>query len=301
VRKYATAVLLSALFISRATCLAQTPPGDEVASVLTGAVIFSSDANGSTVQNEVWDTEPDVRNYWNLWFCFGTPRGNPDGLISPFINGPSNEQVRIAIPIKPGTNQLTFFGGQADIDNHHAINLFFRNANLPNISAKAATRFTLATVPPFSANTATNTYALNDQRVPGAGTLTFDDNGWTITLAEFFWAGRGVFGIDRITRGSPTYFGGFALPDGTNDMVGALTLVAKPQIPGLEAVLSGTNVDVSWPSWVAGYDLEASDDFSKPDSWTTITNAPTLGTSHVSVSLPIVAMRQFYRLRKQNQ
>jgi hypothetical protein len=171
--------------------------------LLTGAFGFTCDSSGSEINNERWDTVTTGR-VWNLWFCEGTPLGTPNGLVTPFINGPSNNEAAINLSLLPGTNHYTFFAAANDtVLADHAINLFFNGRILPSISARAATWRT------------------------AAGALSFSDEHWTVTLTDYFWAHPTVFGVDRITGG----FAGSTVPDGVSDFVGRLSLAVTRPAP----------------------------------------------------------------------
>jgi hypothetical protein len=197
-------------------------------SVLTTAILFSTDTTGSESGGQIWDTYPG--GFYNLWFAPGSPGGSPNGLTSPFINGPADAQASINIPLQPGPNIFTIFGAPGGSTGFQGMNLAFNGHTSPDISVKAATR-TDSTIPAFSANNAPSTMSVDNSgtRVPGAGTLTFNDGGTPITLIDFFWATPTVFGVDRVSRPPNDIGGGTAVPDGIPDFVGSFTLVLGAQ------------------------------------------------------------------------
>ena len=275
------------------TVAQQPPPTNAPPPILTGAFGFTCNASGNESDNEQWDTLSTGR-IWNLWFSAGVPGGSPDGLSSPILNGPSNAQVAISFSLQPGTNDYTFFAAYNDhVLSDHGINLFFNGRTAPSISAKAATRTTNAPLPDFTANGAPSTYALNGSHTNGAGTLTLADEDWVVTLTQYFWAHPTVFQSDRVTRGITV-----ALPDGTTDFVGQLSLIVTRPNPKLSIAIVATNVMVGWPSWASDFRLEATDRLPASPSWTTITNEPTVSGSRNSVMLPIDRQTRFYRLNK---
>ncbi len=207
---------------------------------LTGLLSFSTDSGGSETGGQVWDTVPGAGGFYDLFVAPGTPNGNPDGLTSPFINGPSDAQASINIPLQPGENMFTIFGEPGLSTGYEGLNLFFGGSNLPSISAFAPTRAD-STVPPFSPDSG-RTIALNDgTRVPGAGTVTFNDGGTPITLTDFFWADPYVYGVDRVEAYD-------ANPDGYPDFVGSFTLMVG-NYPDLVAT------SLTWNTSQGGVDL----------------------------------------------
>ncbi|MCI0536467.1 MAG: hypothetical protein L0Z50_14700, partial [Verrucomicrobiales bacterium] len=60
----------------------------------------------------------------------------------------------------------------------------------------------------------------------------------------------------------------------------------------LSAVISGSNLTISWPTAVAGFTLESTDRLPAT-TWT-----PVAGVQNNSVSIPLGGDSKFYRLRK---
>lgn len=266
--------------------------------MLTGALAFTCDASGSEVDNERWDTVT-ARRLFNLWFCSGVPVGTPDGLLSPFINGPSNAQAAINLPLTIGTHDYTVFAALNDpAFAYYGLNLFFNGNRLPSISAKTAIQLTNSSVPLFAANDSTNTYALDDIKAPAAGTLSYSDGPWTVTMTRFTWAHPTVFESDRITRGLTGAPGGFTLPDGVPDFVTSFTLVVTERSPSLSITLVTNRAVIVWPSWASGYQLEAANDLPAVSGWNGITNQPVAVGDDIQIVLPISEPHQFYRLSK---
>ena len=67
---------------------------------------------------------------------------------------------------------------------------------------------------------------------------------------------------------------------------------AEVEAPKLSAVVSGSDLTISWPTAVAGFTLESTDRLPAT-SWT-----PVAGIQNNSVSIPIGGDSKFYRLRK---
>jgi uncharacterized repeat protein (TIGR03803 family) len=89
-----------------------------------------------------------------------------------------------------------------------------------------------------------------------------------------------------------TYYGGSA---------GAGTVFSVSFAPQLAIVRSGTNVILSWPTNVAGFDstgytLQSSASLVPPAVWTANSTAPVVVAGRNTVTNPISGARQFYRL-----
>lgn len=79
-----------------------------------------------------------------------------------------------------------------------------------------------------------------------------------------------------------------------------LWLVAVQSItaPGLQTVLSGSNVIFSWPGWATNYHLEATSNLAALNSWTSVTNVPVLVNSQNTVTNSLTLPARYYRLNK---
>lgn len=197
---------------------------------LTGISEFSTTAAGQASGGSVWNTKGGD-SVVNIFVSSGT------GLADPFINGPSDANTAVSIPLNLGTYNFTLFAGSGGVLPNHAINLFFNgNNSAPGISAVAATRTSIGTIPSFGANASVTTKALDGfANVPGAGALSYLDGTRLITLTSYYWAAPSVFNADRISApfGDP----GYVAPGGGADWVGQITLtviqVPEPSVAGI--------------------------------------------------------------------
>ncbi|MBN2023265.1 MAG: hypothetical protein JW809_10790 [Pirellulales bacterium] len=186
-------------------------PATDTPLWLSGAMLFGTDETGNITGGEVWNTRGGDR-WWNLWLSQG-------GIGGPFLNGPSDDQAAIAVPLYNGSYTFTLHG-EPNVDvSHVGLNLFFNDQNVePGISVTAATNLTSAPpAPPFSANRGV-TYSLDGlANVEGAGTLTYSAGSATVTLTDFKWSYPTVNNSDRVgvfTTGAA----------GRSDFVGQFTL-----------------------------------------------------------------------------
>jgi hypothetical protein len=67
---------------------------------LTGAIQFATSPTGASVENQAWNTQGGD-GAWDLWLAL-----NPNGS-SP-INGPSDSQAAISVPLEAG-QAYTFY------------------------------------------------------------------------------------------------------------------------------------------------------------------------------------------------
>ena len=192
-------------------------------ATLTGACLFDVDASGNGTGIEVWNTTAE-EDRWNLWITTSRPGDNPDGLTTPFINGPNDSSATIALPLQQGFNRFTIYGETSDAKPAYGLNLFFGGRSFPGISALALLR-TNGVVPAFQLNAAPTTYGLDEFPIPGAGSLSCADGDDVITLVEFHWASPEVYNRDRVSVD-------FTDPSGQPDFIGTFTLMVGPPNPG---------------------------------------------------------------------
>ena len=234
--KFNISRLCSIVFVSGFVCQA---PG----AVLTGAFVSMLEATGSAT-GDSWDTRAERVGgfYYNLWFTRGAPGGTPNGLETPFINGPDNSRASIAILLNPGTNKFTIYGDSGGGGAHYGlvgVNLFLDGHIVPDISGKAEKR-TDSALPPVSPNSSPFSLAMDGSLVPAAGTLEYSNRTERVVLLEFSWASPGVIPSNRV---SPYEANG---ADASTDYIGTVTLVVYPtaDLP----LIRVSEVEVSWYS-----------------------------------------------------
>ena len=90
----------------------------------------------------------------------------------------------------------------------------------------------------------------------------------------------------------------FTTYDGTN--VGMIARVdGDPVTPTMTAGLPDSgHIAVSWPAWATGYALQTTERL-QPVDWQRVTNQATLRDDRLSITLPLAAASQFYRLISQ--
>src|SRR5262245_36971115 len=192
------------------------------ATALSGLVEFSTDASGNFFNGSVWNTRggggyaPPGGAYApipgggyvpipgglggdtavNLWVIRGT------NLLGVFVNGPSDPEAGISIPLAEGEYSFVVYGNQGGPTPHHALNLFFNGNNVkPRISVFAPTQTSPeAPYPAFSTNTIDSTLTLAYAPVAAAKTLVFQDGTNLIELVDYRWADFSVYEIDRVSQ-----------------------------------------------------------------------------------------------------
>jgi hypothetical protein len=68
--------------------------------------------------------------------------------------------------------------------------------------------------------------------------------------------------------------------------------------PTLEVQLAGTDFIVSWPLSANSYTLETTTNLSPPNSWTIVTNVPSIVDFQYMVTNQISNAARFYRLKQ---
>jgi hypothetical protein len=143
---------------------------------LTGAIQFSTNSSGAFSGNQSWNTyggDP----CWDLWLA-----QNPDAS-SP-LNGPSDAQAGISIPLTVGNSYRFYMFGAPDLSiTQNGLNLFFDGENsTPGISVFGATNSSQ-----FSPNSSTGTRTLAGGTVTGSGTSFFSTGGAVVVLTGYNW------------------------------------------------------------------------------------------------------------------
>lgn len=178
--------------------------------VLTGVVAFSTDASGAA-GGQIWNTlGGDGR--WNLYVT-------RDNLNAPFLNSGNGLGARINVPLPVGTHTFFLFAQPDSDPGRFGLNIFFNGDDTtPGISVFAPTD--LPPSPPFPAflaNSNSATLQLNSSRTHGAGTLTFVDGTFTVTLTNYRWSRPEVETTNRVQAFNN-------VPGSGNDFVGQFTL-----------------------------------------------------------------------------
>jgi len=143
---------------------------------LTGAMLVSTTSNGT------WNNYSELNtvggdNWWDLWLAL-----NPDAT-SP-VNGPSDAQAGISIPLQAGTSYKYYFFGSGPCCtasySFTEMNLFFDgNTSTPGISVFGA--LNSAAFAPDSNTTLT----LGGTPVAGSGTGFYTSGGVTVVLTGY--------------------------------------------------------------------------------------------------------------------
>jgi len=258
-------------------------------ATLTGVCLFDVDDTGNGTGIEVWNTTAE-EDRWNLWLTPGRPGDTPDGLTTPFINGPNDSSAAILLPLQQGVNRFTIYGETSDAKSAYGLNLFFGGEPFPGISALALLR-TNAVVPAFQPNGAPATYGLDEFTIPGAGRLLHADGDDVITLVEFQWASPEVYHADRVSVDLTD-------PSGQPDFIGTFTLmVAHPKPGGPKASARVSQVEICWPSVIDRVYQVQYRAMLGADAWNNLGGAVrATGTNQCVQDSSLDPTRRFYRV-----
>jgi len=242
---------------------------------LTGLTVFS--LNDFTIYDGVngWDTVP-TNPVANVWVS-GTSNDN----------GPSDAEARVDILLPPGSGIALINCAPGDIlQPYHAINLYFNNSTVPQISGYQPTA--CAAGPPTVYSGPSLGLAAP---VAAAGTLQAVVDGYEILLEGFLLSMPSCGNTDGCSPFSK-------FPDGTNDFSGAFLLTVKP-LPGLFITRTTTNtVAVWWPSPSTGWVLQQNTNSVASVNWSNVTDTiQDDGTTKTLIVNPPAGNR-FYRLFK---
>ena len=144
-------------------------------TTLTGAIQFSADQGGSATAT-AWNTLPVSGDCcYGLWLAL-----NPDAT-SP-INGPSDAQAPIAIPLVVGNSYTYYtFGYPYMSFSFNGLNLFFDgNNSTPGISVFGATNSSN-----FLPSSNSSTLTLQDALVAGSGSSFYSADGAIVVLTGY--------------------------------------------------------------------------------------------------------------------
>ncbi len=175
---------------------------------LTGAIQFSTNSSGAFSGNQSWNTyggDP----CWDLWLAL-----NPDAS-SP-LNGPSDAQAGISIPLSAGNSYRFYMFGAPDLSiSRNGLNLFFDGDNsAPGISVFGETNRT-----EFSPNSSSGTRTLAGGTVAGSGTGFYGAGGVVVVLNGYNWNAPAnppgdvaqAFAFSPASGNVPDFFGLFTL------------------------------------------------------------------------------------------
>jgi hypothetical protein len=143
---------------------------------LTGAIQFSANSSGAFSGNQSWNTLGGDA-CWDLWLA-----QNPDAS-SP-LNGPSDEQAGINVPLSAGNSYQFYMFGAPDLSiGLNGLNLFFNGDNsTPGISVFGATNSSV-----FSPDSSSRTRTLAGAPVTGSGTSFYSSGGAVVVLTGYEW------------------------------------------------------------------------------------------------------------------
>jgi hypothetical protein len=145
--------------------------------MLTGAIQFSTNSTGATYGGLLWNTLGGD-SYYDLWLA-----QNPDAT-SP-VNGPSDTQAGISIPLQAGNTYTYYIFGQPGpglVTGFNGLNLFFDGDNsVPGISVFGATNGS-----GFQQN-GSSTFTLQGTPVAGSGERFYSSGGVTVVQSGYDW------------------------------------------------------------------------------------------------------------------
>jgi hypothetical protein len=206
-------------------------PGTASATFLSGAIVFSTDADGNASGGQIWNALGGD-GFFNLYLTSGTP-------AAPFLNSGNGAAASVNVALTPGTYTFALFGNPGGAIANNGINLFFNGANAsPGLSAFAPLQSAGNPNPGFSViPPGRSTLTLGGAGVGSSGSLGFDDGSTTVTLTDFQWATPAFLGLDRVSSNDNT-------PGGGNDFVGSISLsvTGVPEPSGLALVGLGAAV-----------------------------------------------------------
>lgn len=89
--------------------------------------------------------------------------------------------------------------------------------------------------------------------------------------------------------------------DGQPDIVstgnGYISVLSNEFLPPLQIAQAGTQIALSWPTYATGFQLQTSTNLAMLNSWSVVTNVPTVSGSTNFVTNSVTNTVQFYRLQ----
>jgi RNA polymerase sigma factor (sigma-70 family) len=184
---------------------------------ISGLLVMSTDPAGGYREGNRWNTRARDRIV-NIYAIAGS------NTFGPFVNGPSDEEAGISLPLTPGTHTVTMFAAGGEFYPRHGLNIFFNDDNsTPAISVFAPTQ--ISPGPPFpivAVNSSPSSQALDGRTVPAANSLRYSAGENLITLTDFRWAVGSVHNLDRV--GFVPFGHAFVGQDGSFDWIGQFTV-----------------------------------------------------------------------------
>jgi len=200
-------------------------------TTLTGAIQFSTDSTGAA-SSEAWNTLAGD-SLWDLWLAL-----NPDAS-SP-VNGPSDAQASISIPLQAGNSYKYYIFGQPNVSfSFNGLNLFFDgNHSTPGISVFGAINRSS-----FLPDSSSSTLTLEGAFVAGSGMSFYNSGGHTVVLTSYDWNAPAtppgdVCQAKEFSPGTGAdFFGSFTLQSWP---AAALSLSQASGSPGTKVTLTGS-------------------------------------------------------------
>jgi hypothetical protein len=167
-------------------------------TTLTGAMWFATTPTGGTSVSQAYaDGASNTLGgdqWWDLWLAL-----DPNATLP--VNGPSDEQSSISIPLEEGKlyKYYLFAQGPCCTLSYSGLNLFFDgNNSTPGISVYGVLNTTN-----FLPNANIGTFTLSAGIVPGSGTGFYNAGGVTVVLTGYQWNGSGTLDVCQAFAFSP--------------------------------------------------------------------------------------------------
>jgi hypothetical protein len=121
--------------------------------------------------------------------------------------------------------------------------------------------------------------------------FTIDGGGGASSNGQFTVAGT----VGQPDAGVAMSGGNFSVSGGFWSLI---AVVQTAGAPTLTVTHSGTSVMISWPASSTGYSLEHNSNLSLPNNWSAVSQGSTLNNGVFSVTIPLTAGNDFFRLKK---